>query len=61
ENDDINKKKKDHTGRPLEGEALQLVCENWTRRVSEFQKSASKPEESIQKKLTKVQKVNNDY
>ncbi|CAG8525291.1 2862_t:CDS:2, partial [Gigaspora rosea] len=47
--------------KPLEGESLRLACENWTRRVSKFQKSASKPEEPTQKKLTKVQEVGNGY
>ncbi|CAG8639790.1 19316_t:CDS:2, partial [Gigaspora rosea] len=35
------------------------TCENWTRRVSEFQKPISKLKEPIQKKLTEVQEVDN--
>ncbi|CAG8562199.1 5994_t:CDS:2, partial [Gigaspora rosea] len=61
ENDDTNKEKKDRTGRLLEEEVIRLACENWTRRVNEFRKPISNPEEPIQKKLTEVQEVGNGY
>ncbi|CAG8630513.1 3111_t:CDS:2, partial [Gigaspora rosea] len=44
--------KKSQTKQPLVREALQLACDNWTRKVSKFQKASSK--KPIGVKITEV-------